>query len=219
MVGNPRTRAQVFLSQTLTYVLHSWSPRLPSYQATAIPNMPPSTAHPWYWSMLLPTTSTRGGSTGTSMTDSQANLILSKISGSQLMQSHGTTRSNFFQICIGPNPTWLVFLSQKETGREKNHQGFPRGSVIKTPPAIAGDVDLIPDPGRSHIPGATKPTRHNYWVSALEPEPNYRGLRASGPGRHRGRRHSEKPGTAARELPLTTATRGPAQPKINRWAF
>ena len=151
MVGNPRTRVQVFLSQTLIYVLHSWSPRLPSHQASAIPYMPPSTAHPWYWSTLLPTTSTRGGSTGISMTDSQDNLILSKISGSQLMQSQGTTRSNFFQICICPNPTWLVFLSQKETGHEKNHQGFPRGSVIKNPPANAGDMDSIPGLGCSYM--------------------------------------------------------------------
>ena len=29
--------------------------------------------------------------------------------------------------------------------------GFPGGSVIKNLPANAGDVGLIPDPGRSHI--------------------------------------------------------------------
>ena len=27
--------------------------------------------------------------------------------------------------------------------------GFPGGSVVKNPPAKAGDVGLIPDPGRS----------------------------------------------------------------------
>ena len=30
--------------------------------------------------------------------------------------------------------------------------GFPDGSVVKNPPANAGDGGLIPDPGRSHMP-------------------------------------------------------------------
>ena len=29
---------------------------------------------------------------------------------------------------------------------------FPGGSLVKNPPAKAGDMGLIPDPGRSHIP-------------------------------------------------------------------
>ena len=29
--------------------------------------------------------------------------------------------------------------------------GFPGGSVVKSPPANAGDSDLTPDPGRSHV--------------------------------------------------------------------
>ena len=29
--------------------------------------------------------------------------------------------------------------------------GFPGGSVVKNPPANAGDVDLIPGPGRSPV--------------------------------------------------------------------
>ena len=31
-------------------------------------------------------------------------------------------------------------------------RGFPGGSVVKNPPASAGDVGLIPVPGRSHMP-------------------------------------------------------------------
>ena len=31
-------------------------------------------------------------------------------------------------------------------------QGFAEGSVIKNPPANAGDTGLIPDLGRSHMP-------------------------------------------------------------------
>ena len=43
--------------------------------------------------------------------------------------------------------------------------GFPGGSVVKNPPANAGDTGLIPDPGGSHIlscRGAAKPIRRNY---------------------------------------------------------
>ena len=39
---------------------------------------------------------------------------------------------------------------------------FPGGTVVKNPPANAGDVDLSPGPGRSHIRGATKPVNHSY---------------------------------------------------------
>ena len=31
-------------------------------------------------------------------------------------------------------------------------KGFPDGSVVKTLPANAGDMGLIPGPGRSHMP-------------------------------------------------------------------
>ena len=30
--------------------------------------------------------------------------------------------------------------------------GFPGGTVVKNPPASAGDLGLIPSPGRSHVP-------------------------------------------------------------------
>ena len=29
---------------------------------------------------------------------------------------------------------------------------FPGGTVVKNPPANAGDMGSIPDPGRSHVP-------------------------------------------------------------------
>ena len=31
------------------------------------------------------------------------------------------------------------------------NKGFPGGSVVKNLPAHAGDMGLIPDPGRSHV--------------------------------------------------------------------
>ena len=46
--------------------------------------------------------------------------------------------------------------------------GFPGGSVVKNLPASAGDTGLIPDPGGSHGPQATKPVSHSYPVCALE---------------------------------------------------
>ena len=49
------------------------------------------------------------------------------------------------------------------------YQGFPRGSVVKNPPANAGDTSSIPDPENPSCYGATKPVRHNYWACALEP--------------------------------------------------
>ena len=30
--------------------------------------------------------------------------------------------------------------------------GFPGGTVVKNPPASAGDTSLVPDPGISHMP-------------------------------------------------------------------
>ena len=34
---------------------------------------------------------------------------------------------------------------------KKGKMGFPGGSVVKNPPANAGDTGSIPDPGRSHV--------------------------------------------------------------------
>ena len=48
----------------------------------------------------------------------------------------------------------------------KHLLGSPGSSVAKNLPANAGDVGLIPDPGRSHMLRSNKPVCHNY--SALE---------------------------------------------------
>ena len=47
--------------------------------------------------------------------------------------------------------------------------GFPGGTVVKNPPANAGDTGSSPGQGRSHMPRSTKPMGHNYWACALEP--------------------------------------------------
>ena len=35
---------------------------------------------------------------------------------------------------------------------KNNVDGFPGASVVKNPPANAGDTSWMPDPGRSHMP-------------------------------------------------------------------
>ena len=35
--------------------------------------------------------------------------------------------------------------------KSNQNEGFPGGSVVKNPPASAGDLGLIPGPGRSHM--------------------------------------------------------------------
>ena len=39
---------------------------------------------------------------------------------------------------------------------------FPGDSVVKNSPVNAGDMGLIPGPGRSHMHGTIKPVCHNY---------------------------------------------------------
>ena len=43
---------------------------------------------------------------------------------------------------------------------------FPASTVVKNPPANAGDMDSIPGSERFHR--ATKPMRHNYWAHILQ---------------------------------------------------
>ena len=35
---------------------------------------------------------------------------------------------------------------------QETNEGFPGGTVVKNPPANAGDTGLSPGPGRSHMP-------------------------------------------------------------------
>ena len=41
-------------------------------------------------------------------------------------------------------------------------QGFPDGSVVKNLSANAGDLGLIPDPGKFHVPQSNRVHVHNY---------------------------------------------------------
>ena len=46
-------------------------------------------------------------------------------------------------------------------GTEEHMRGFPGGTVVKNPPANAGDTGSRPGPGRSHVPRS---------ISAREPQ-------------------------------------------------
>ena len=39
-----------------------------------------------------------------------------------------------------------------ESNLKKEEQGFPGGAVVENPPVSAGDMGLIPGPGRSRMP-------------------------------------------------------------------
>ena len=67
----------------------------------------------------------------------------------------------------------LEFKSQ--SGRD-----FPGGTVVKSPPASAGDMDSIPGPGRSHMPLSSR-TRAPQLLSLLSRahEPQLLSLRAT----------------------------------------
>ena len=50
----------------------------------------------------------------------------------------------------------------KHICNKQKNKGFPGGSMVKNPPANAGDTGSIPGRGRSHMPQSNQPTRHNY---------------------------------------------------------
>ena len=61
----------------------------------------------------------------------------------------------------------MFMWSKKAKLIETESRGFPGGSMVKNPPANAGDTDLTPGLGRSQMP------RDNYWACALEPKNCY----------------------------------------------
>ena len=54
----------------------------------------------------------------------------------------------------------IIALEQPET--RVNELGFPGGTVVKNPPANAGDMGSSPGLGDPTCRGVTKPVRHNY---------------------------------------------------------
>ena len=46
----------------------------------------------------------------------------------------------------------LGLLRLFTSGSKTSSKSFPGGSLVKNQPASVGDMDLIPDLGRSHVP-------------------------------------------------------------------
>ena len=59
-------------------------------------------------------------------------------------------------------PPWERVLVPPQGIHRTISLGFPGGTVVKNPPANAGDMSSSPGPGRSHMPQSSKPVRHNY---------------------------------------------------------
>ena len=51
----------------------------------------------------------------------------------------------------------------KRNGKRQMTAGFPAGSVIKNLPVNTGDMGLVPDLGRSHVPWSTKAHAPPIW--------------------------------------------------------
>ena len=59
----------------------------------------------------------------------------------------GLDRGGFSEVTLKLN----LEVEWELTGKRNVFVGFSIGSVVKYPPANAGDMGLIPDPGRSHM--------------------------------------------------------------------
>ena len=69
----------------------------------------------------------------------------------------------------------LVCLNTFTLCNYKMLQDFPGGPVVRNPPANAGDMGLIPDPGRSHVLQGNKAC-----APQLENSPHSRQLKKAG---------------------------------------
>ena len=84
---------------------------------------------------------------------------------------------------------WTYLQNRNSVTDVENKFRLPCGSVVKTPPANAGDMGSIPGLGRSHMPQsncaldcapqacALEPGNHNYWANMY----NYQSPRAPEP--------------------------------------
>ena len=76
--------------------------------------------------------------------------------------------------------------------------GFPGGSVVKNPPANAGDVGLVPAQGRCTSRAATRPLHHSCRACAQEPRARLQAKPSEEKPTHRAWRAAS---TATREQP------------------
>ena len=55
-------------------------------------------------------------------------------------------------VCVCAKGHGQQVVERVELKIVMNLWSFPGGSVVKNPPANAGDMGSVPDPGRSHMP-------------------------------------------------------------------
>ena len=59
----------------------------------------------------------------------------------------------FLQVHVEHSSTPLCAKHlYSQANQDGSSQGFPGDSVVKNPPANAGDTGLVPDPGSSYMP-------------------------------------------------------------------
>ena len=64
----------------------------------------------------------------------------------------------------------LIYPGPSFTEGPMVNQGFPGGSVVKNPPANAGDLSLIPGSGRSPAGGNGNPLQYSGMLSPWGPK-------------------------------------------------
>ena len=57
----------------------------------------------------------------------------------------------FLASILGPLILSQYFVCFNEKNKIKQHADFPGGTVVKNPPANAGEMGSTPGPGRSHM--------------------------------------------------------------------
>jgi len=141
--------------------------------------------------------------------------------GDTLIQIHGVPLISCVSLVNYLTFLVLSFLLFKKGIIRVPSRGFPGGSVVKNPPANAGDMGSIPGPGRSYtlwsnwtlVPQllslCSRPGNHNYRAHVLQ-------LRKAARSRTRALQQEKPPQrkTTTRESP-PVATTDPAQPGVN----
>ena len=94
--------------------------------------------------------------------------------------------SSGLEVVCAPSTYWRVFWTHAVSGMfqktsRQSMLGFPAGSVVKNPPAGAGDMGSIPEPGRSLCHGATRLHHSCGCAPATEPVPRPQEPRAPSP--------------------------------------
>ena len=93
-------------------------------------------------------------------------------------------------VCIVPHFTRSALFWSEKPGSWGWYMGFPGSSVVKNPPAYAGDVGLIPGLGRSPGGGNSNPYQYSCLENPMDRRVCLRLARSSSTGWQRVRHDS-----------------------------